>query len=109
MELNNKEAATVLAALRCFQGQQEAYMHMDHFVAVAPLSDDGINSLCERLNFLPKPDTSAKVQITWSPGDVQTLRPRWSLKKCEKWLNENRKAIYERSIELGWEIMGALL
>jgi hypothetical protein len=107
--LNKKEAATVLAALRILQGQQEIYRHMDHFDGVLPLTNDEINALCERINFSSRPDTTTKVQVTWLPSDIQEVRPNWSLEKCEKWLDENRKSIHDRSVELGWEVIETLL
>jgi len=27
--------------------------------------------------------------VRWHPEDVQALRPKWSLKKCETWLSKN--------------------
>ena len=59
-----------------------------------------------RMTRKPPPFT---IVTSWTAEDVKTLRPRWSLERCEKWLYENRKAISERSIELGWEVIEILL
>jgi hypothetical protein len=48
-------------------------------------------------------------KVVWSPDDVQTLRPDWSLERCEDWLSANQKYIQDRMVELGWEVMESLL
>ena len=48
-------------------------------------------------------------QITWKPEDIQTLRPDWSLYKCEEWLADNFKYIRDVSIERGWDAIDDLL
>ncbi|MFB6274325.1 MAG: hypothetical protein ABEL51_15685 [Salinibacter sp.] len=54
--MNKRETATVLAALRLFQDVRdmdpdliEPYRNF-HFTEDAPLADDEINELCERIN-----------------------------------------------------------
>jgi len=47
--------------------------------------------------------------VTWHAEDVQTLKPSWSLKKCNEWLEDNERHMQDRLIELGWEVMDALL
>ncbi len=47
--------------------------------------------------------------VSWHPSDVQSLRPNWSLKKCEEELSKNAKYIQERMVELGWEVIEDLL
>jgi hypothetical protein len=47
-ELNERELATVLAALRIFQRDPDPTM--EHFDEVEPLSADEIDELCEELN-----------------------------------------------------------
>lgn len=60
MNLNERELATVLAALRYFQnalrcdGAENLRVGwMDHFGDVMPLTEDEVDSLCERLNLQP--------------------------------------------------------
>ena len=53
--------------------------------------------------------TTAYAEVKWTPEDIKTLRPRWSLKRCEQFLQENEKRISERLTELGWEVIGDLL
>lgn len=48
-------------------------------------------------------------KVTWHAEDVQTLKPNWSLEKCNEWLEDNERHISDRLIELGWEVMDALL
>lgn len=54
MTLNKRETATVLAALRYFQRQPRNVVRGSliqlHFDDVKPLSDEQIDSLCERIN-----------------------------------------------------------
>lgn len=47
--------------------------------------------------------------VEWHASDVQALRPEWSFEKCQEWLTNNKKALRDRSIELGWEILFELL
>ena len=50
--LNEKELATVLAALRYWQEdiKMELREVSDHFIDVKPLTNDEIDDLCEKLN-----------------------------------------------------------
>lgn len=48
-------------------------------------------------------------KVTWHAEDVQTLKPNWSLEKCNEWLEDNEGHMQDRLIELGWEVMDALL
>ena len=51
--------------------------------------------------------TYAKVE--WAPEDVHTLRPGWSLERCEDWLHANEKYVQDRLVELGWGVIETLL
>lgn len=48
------------------------------------------------------------VVIKWQPGDVQSLTG-WPLSECEDFLARNGKHLKDRSIEVGWEILEALI
>jgi hypothetical protein len=54
LKLNYAELSTTLAALRLFQNVRrhdgDLIEEMDHFVDAEPLTDNQIDSLCERLN-----------------------------------------------------------
>lgn len=51
VELNSRELATVLAALRTAQEDRPIFEQMPHFEDdELPLSDDEIDDLCERIN-----------------------------------------------------------
>ena len=50
MNLNDRETATVLAALRHFQYIDSDAMKDEHFTDVEPLNNNQIDELCERIN-----------------------------------------------------------
>ena len=45
----------------------------------------------------------------WTAEDVKSLRPKWSLKKCEAALSEIEGELTDRMTELGFETMDTLL
>jgi hypothetical protein len=53
--------------------------------------------------------TRTEVVIRWLAEDVQHLRPDWSLDDCETVLEKFGRALADRSIEVGWEILEVLL
>jgi hypothetical protein len=48
-------------------------------------------------------------KVEWTAGDVQTLRPNWSLKKCEEELNKIESDLHDRLVEKGWDVIENLL
>ncbi len=50
-----------------------------------------------------------EVVIKWVAEDIQQLRPDWSLDDCEAVLEKFGRALTDRSIEVGWEILEVLL
>ena len=50
-----------------------------------------------------------KYIIEWTAEDILALRSDWSLDEREQWLQDNWGHIRDRSIELGWEVIEALL
>lgn len=48
-------------------------------------------------------------EMGWTPDDVKTIRPTWTLENCEEWLQDNERYLIERLIEIGWEAMEALI
>lgn len=48
-------------------------------------------------------------EVAWTKYDVKTLRPKWSLKKCEEFLEENERRIQDAMVEHGWEVIDFLL
>jgi len=44
-------------------------------------------------------------KLSWTAEDIRTLRPEWSLRRCEEFLLRNEKYIQERLVELGWEVI----
>ena len=47
--------------------------------------------------------------VTWLPEDVQSLKPDWTLEKCNEWLEDNEGHIQDRLTELGWEVLESYL
>ncbi len=48
-------------------------------------------------------------EVAWTPADVQTLRPFWSLERCQRELEENERHIQNRLVELGWDVIDILI
>ncbi len=48
-------------------------------------------------------------KIGWRAEDVKTIRPKWSLKRCEEELGFIENRLQDRTIELGWEVLQDLL
>lgn len=44
-------------------------------------------------------------KVSWCADDVIALRPRWSVAKCERFLDEYEDSIQTRMIEMGWEVI----
>ena len=67
-------------------------------------------SLREKMiRILKEMDSKATATIVWNIEDIQSLRPNWSTAKCSDWLSDNANGIVDRSVELGWEVIEALL
>lgn len=47
--------------------------------------------------------------VSWHWSDVQTLRPSWSQERCEEELQANASHLQDRTIELGWDVLNALI
>ena len=50
-------------------------------------------------------------KVVWRAEDVQCL-PRcekWSLEKCEEWLEDNETHIKDRLTEVGWEVLDSFV
>lgn len=43
--------------------------------------------------------------VTWSPEDIQSLKPEWSLEKCKTFLDEYFSDMSDRMVEVGWEVV----
>jgi hypothetical protein len=54
-------------------------------------------------------NTNYYATLRWAPEDVLTLRPNWTLDRCEEWLEANQRHIQARLCELGWEVIETLL
>lgn len=48
-------------------------------------------------------------ETAWTAEDVKSLRPKWSLKKCEEALSDIEGELTDRMTELGFETMDVLL
>lgn len=58
---------------------------------------------------MPDPTQDHYAQLAWTPADVQTLRPYWTIERCRRELEENENHIRSRLCELGWEVIGILV
>jgi len=47
--------------------------------------------------------------VSWTVEDILTLRPDWSEDQAEEWIIKNQKHIQSRLVELGWEVIEALM
>jgi len=50
-----------------------------------------------------------ELNIEWKVEDIKSLRPDWSMDKCDEVLSELAGVIEERSIETGWEVIESLI
>ena len=48
-------------------------------------------------------------EVVWTKYDVKTLQPKWTLKKCEEFLEKNERVIQEATTEHGFEVMHQLM
>jgi hypothetical protein len=48
-------------------------------------------------------------KVVWTAADVQTIAPAWTIKECEEWLRREERHIQDRLIELGWDVLEALI
>ena len=48
-------------------------------------------------------------EVAWTVGDIQVLRPEMTDEQAAEWLAFNQKHIRERLVELGWDVIEALL
>lgn len=44
-------------------------------------------------------------EVAWTPGDIQTIRPKWTEKTCIRFLSIMETKIRDRLTELGWEVL----
>lgn len=55
------------------------------------------------------PTANQYAKVVWTAEDIQTLRPDWTLERCEEWLESNQRYIQDRLVELGWGVIETLL
>lgn len=48
-------------------------------------------------------------RVEWTPHDVQTLAPKWTIEECEAWLQQNARFLQEELVVRGWECLEAML
>ena len=51
------------------------------------------------------PNEQKWAEVSWMASDVHSLKPSWSMEKCEEWLETNQKYIQERLVEVGFEVI----
>ena len=47
--------------------------------------------------------------VSWTPGDITSLRPSWTDEEAEDWLADNARYIEDAMCERGWEVIEDLL
>jgi hypothetical protein len=55
------------------------------------------------------PERQTYAQLKWSPEDVQTIRPNWSLNRCEDELAKIQKHLQDALCQKGYDVMSDLL
>lgn len=73
------------------RSRQGEWMHSEE----APIEDDSGPQLY--------------AMVSWTPGDVQSLRESWSLERCEEELDRAESRFRDCLIDRGWEILNDLL
>lgn len=68
--------------------------------------DHGSNEHCPELD---GPTGAKYATVSWSGGDVQTLRPELTDEQAEGFLQRNGRRMADRMIEVGWDVMQTLL
>ena len=48
-------------------------------------------------------------EVAWTVEDIQALRPEMTDEQAAEWLEFNQKHIQNRLVELGWDVIEALL
>lgn len=100
MKMDQRETATVLAALRTFQRRPDA--QLPHFDEIAPLSVDEIDCLCERINTGEddEPDEAKTVFVLIQEGGSSAelyVHVRDTLQAAEAHRRECARASYRTS------------
>jgi len=52
---------------------------------------------------------SEYAKVVWLAEDVHTIRPTWTIEKCEEALSIAEKHLRDRTIEIGWTVLDDLL
>ena len=57
------------------------------------------------MKIMSAPNEQKWATVSWMAGDVHSIKPSWSMEKCEEWLETNQKYIQERLVEVGFEVI----
>lgn len=115
--------AAVLACLRILK-QAKSHIHASMRSGPVAVDDSELNDMIHGINALynrsPKlleallgagkgSEPTYYAEVRWTAEDVKTLRPKWSLERCEEFLARNEKYLAERLTEVGWEAMATYI
>ena len=95
MKLTSRELATVLAALRYWQGdsiEQSEGPFAEYFTDCVQLNPDEIDSLCERLNVTEDPDQMVLACPECKSSNVQS----------QYWVHENTREVLDPTERYSW-------
>jgi hypothetical protein len=53
--------------------------------------------------------TKRYAKVSWCAEDIQTLRPKWSVKQCNEFLENNEGYLQSFMIENGWSSIELML
>lgn len=48
-------------------------------------------------------------KVSWQVGDIQAIRPDWTVAQCRNFFEDNERRIQDRLVELGWDVIETLL
>jgi hypothetical protein len=53
--------------------------------------------------------TKRYARVSWCAEDIRTLRPKWSVKQCNEFLENNERYLQSFMIENGWSAIELML
>jgi hypothetical protein len=56
----------------------------------------------EALNF-------RQATVSWSPVDLEELRPNWGMYQRSEWLRKHERTIRDAMVQRGWEVIETLM
>lgn len=54
------------------------------------------------------PESHEYAKVAWCVGDIQTVRPSFTVGQCEKFLFTNERYIQDAMVQAGWDAIASL-